>query len=345
MNLFNEYENKNLQFLLNYLNFATDFTAITEEEFELLLNGSSEKLTSAEIIDCILNRDKIDDTPKSRNQKQSNLNLFYRSDDCINSVMSWDTLLPERTTKAERSWLKMILADSKADFFLFPYTKAKLSSVLDADDAPDITGCFDTRSMRKTPTTYSEQDISHFKSLVSVIKNKLPLELSYSDPTGSNTNVFVYPYKLKYDELYDRISLLAFDSKTACYLEISLEDILYCNPAPSLAKQRSYPDFIFSALNTHKVKTPITLEIMDTDLHKSDSARNTMAVDRAGYYFSNYTTKCYEDDHKLVIDIFYYDFQKQEVIRKILALGRFVRVLAPDSIRQEVIDELQAKLK
>lgn len=86
-------------------------------------------------------------------------------------------------------------------------------------------------------------------------------------------------------------------------------------------------------LSDLKVKQPIQIEI----LNQND------AYDRCAYLFSSYDTYCYDKGNdKLIMNIYYYRFQRDEVIRNILFLGYYVKVISPKSIADEIVLAIKA---
>ncbi len=45
--------------------------------------------------------------------------------------------------------------------------------------------------------------------------------------------------------------------------------------------------------------------------------------------------------NKYEIDIYYYTFEEDEVIRKIMSLGPYVKVKAPNRVREIIIDKIK----
>ena len=85
-----------------------------------------------------------------------------------------------------------------------------------------------------------------------------------------------------------------------------------------------------------KVKKPIQIEIINQN----------EAYDRCTYLFSSYDTYCYDKgDDKLIMNIYYYRFQKGEIVRNILFLGHYVKVISPQNITDEVISSIKESYK
>ena len=58
--------------------------------------------------------------------------------------------------------------------------------------------------------------------------------------------------------------------------------------------------------------------------------------------FFRHTILFVKGDDTLVMNIYYYRFQKDEIIRNILFLGHYVKVMSPRNIVDEVISNISA---
>ena len=90
-----------------------------------------------------------------------------------------------------------------------------------------------------------------------------------------------------------------------------------------------------SMIEDRVVDTPIRLEITDTN----------GCYDRCSCLFAAYKREAYTitDDNgneKIIMDLYYYTFQEEHVISKILSLHPFVKVLSPQNIIDKIISLL-----
>lgn len=83
-------------------------------------------------------------------------------------------------------------------------------------------------------------------------------------------------------------------------------------------------------------KEPIVLEVMDK---KASMERCFMSFSELERYF-----RCIEKD-KYEMKLFYYTFEEEEIIRKILALGPYVKVVSPLGIKEEIVRRIRRALE
>jgi predicted DNA-binding transcriptional regulator YafY len=94
---------------------------------------------------------------------------------------------------------------------------------------------------------------------------------------------------------------------------------------------------ILMSIMEKSIKEPLVLKVKDED----------NALERAFYLFSFYEKEAIyhssEKSHEL--KVYYYQFEEKEVIAKILALGKNVVVISPETIRTEIVREIKNSLK
>ena len=144
----------------------------------------------------------------------------------------------------------------------------------------------------------------------------LPIRIDYS-LKDENIRVSVYSLVEKRS-----IMLLLSNVKEIEILEDMQVDIKRSDIIDNL-KQKKY------------CKEPIVLEVTDI---KGAMARCFMG-------FSSYERSTRSlGDNKYEVKIFYYTFNKDEMIRKILTLGPYVVVKSPENIRNDIIDILKKRV-
>ena len=149
------------------------------------------------------------------------------------------------------------------------------------------------------------------------------------------------PNYLEYDLAKNKYNLILWDSDNQCVIRLNaakLHNIKILNDEP-------VPYDIFEKVEKfyeqHKTFFKIKLK------------NNTNAVERCFQIFSNYDKDAFaynEDENGEGLDtyelkIWYYDFDRQEIIEKILSLGSSITVLEPEDLRKEIIDILKKAYK
>ena len=84
-------------------------------------------------------------------------------------------------------------------------------------------------------------------------------------------------------------------------------------------------------LEPKRCKEPIIVELSD-DIN---------TLERVNLLFSMYDTKISESEGKYLLEIGYYEYEKDEVIKSLISFGPYVKVVSPsetvDRIKEEII--------
>ena len=75
--------------------------------------------------------------------------------------------------------------------------------------------------------------------------------------------------------------------------------------------------------------------------------RKTNAIERCFSMFFPFDKKAVVSDEELsqyLLTIYYYDFDEDDIINRILSLGSAVTVLEPEAMKQKIISRLKASL-
>ncbi|MBO5352964.1 MAG: WYL domain-containing protein [Lachnospiraceae bacterium] len=330
MELFNKYKNKNFTYLTNYINSCLsdkDF-AISADELAEQLSGTSQS-TFEEFVHAIVNRADSD--------KNYNATLLYESETRMLPIRS--VHVPIRATIAEKAWLYYVLQNSKSDLFLDSDLKETLMDALSTDielsDYPLQTDYIDIRKFsEQNHLTITAELISRFRRIVEAIKNHRQLIVTNNSFSGQvYADQIVFPYKLEYSSQFDSFSLSCYPLDVKRPVKMNLSNISSIEIGDVIDNYDSFIAEFEKQLEDTKVKKPIQIEILNQN----------EAYDRCTYLFSSYDTYCYnKGDDRLIMNIYYYRFQKDEIVRNILFLGHYVKVISPQNITDEVISIIKA---
>ena len=330
MKLFNKYKNKNFAFITNYINSCMndDSLALTEEAIKEQLSGASQS-SFEEFLLALTN---------ARNTNKSyNADILY----CQNDVMLplRQIPIPVRASLAEKAWLYYILQNSKSDLFLEMETKQKLLSALENEidkyRYPIKADYIDIRSLSPdNQLVITEEFLTNFKTIVSAIKRHRRLFVTNTTFSGQvYQDQEVYPYKLEYSAQFDSFSLSCYPLDTKRPVKMNLTNLSSVKLGDKIEKYNLFLSDFEKQLKNTKEKVPVSIEIKN----------RAEAYDRCAYLFSSYDTFCYDKGNDtLIMNIYYYRFQKGEIIRNILFLGHYVKVVSPKNIVDEVISEITA---
>lgn len=328
MKLFNKYKNKNFAFITNYINSCVndDSLALTEEDIKEQLSGASQ----SSFEEFLLALTNACDTSKSYN-----VAILYHQNDVMMPLRQIP--IPVRASLAEKSWLYYILQNSKSDLFLEMETKQKLLSALENEidkyRYPIKADYIDIRSLSPdNQLLITEEFLANFKTIVSAIRQHRRLfvtNTAFSDQVYQDQEIF--PYKLEYSAQFDSFSLSCYPLATKRPVKMNLTNLSSVKLGDKIEKYDQFISDFEEQLRNTKEKDPVSIVIKNQD----------DAYDRCTYLFSSYDTFCYDKgDDTLIMNIYYYRFQKDEIIRNILFLGHYVKVVSPKNIVDEVISKI-----
>lgn len=329
MELFNKYKNKNFTYLTNYINscLSDEDYALSADELSSQLTGTSQS-TFEEFVQAITNRANTDDN--------FNATLLYESDGHMQPLRMIH--VPVRATIAEKAWLYYVLQNSKADLFLDSSLKntilESLTRDMDNSDYPMQPNYIDIKEFSEYNHLSIDSDmISKFRLIVKAIKEHRQLSVTNNSFSGKiYPNQTVYPYKLEYSSQFDSFSLSCYPIDVKRPVKMNLGNISNVSIGEYIDDYDSFIAEFENQLTETKVKVPVQIEILNQN----------EAYDRCTYLFSSYDTYCYDkgNDH-LIMNIYYYRFQKEEIVRNILFLGHYVKVISPQNIVDEVVSTIK----
>lgn len=333
MELFNKYKNKNFAFLTNYINkcINDNSLALTPEQIRIALAGTSQS-TFEEFLLALTNSTNSTDDYDAM--------LLYNSNGAMLPIRQ--TLVPVRATIAEKAWLYYILEDSKSDLFINSDLKERLIHTLENDIStsayPIKKDYIDIRELSPENNINITHDyVERFKAIVTAIRSHKYLIVSNQSFEGKTYNSQkVIPYKLEYSSQFDSFSLSCYPLDVKRPVKMNLKNLSKAEIGEIIPDYDSFLVEFDKQLATTKEKEPISIEITN----------KVEAYDRCAYLFSSYNTFCYDlGDDKLQMNIYYYRFQKDEVLRNILFLGPYIKVLSPKCIADELIEIIKTSYK
>lgn len=333
MELFNKYKNKNFTYLTNYINgcLSDEGYALSAEELSNQLSGSSQS-TFEEFVQAIVNR--------ADSSANYNATLLYENDNRLQPIRT--VHVPIRATIAEKAWLYYVLQNSKSDLFINHDLKENILTALSKDmdllDYPLQTDYVDIREFSNTnQLNVTPELISKFRLIVKAIKEHRQLTVTNISFSGqAYPNQVIYPYKLEYSSQFDSFSLSCYPLDVKRPVKMNLSNLSSVEIGNVINNYEYFTTEFEKQLAETKVKKPIQIEIINQN----------EAYDRCTYLFSSYDTYCYDKgDDKLIMNIYYYRFQKDEIVRNILFLGHYVKVISPQNITDEVISSIKESYK
>ena len=237
--------------------------------------------------------------------------------------------IPILPTTLELRWLKTCLLTQEADLFLSKALKEKLLSAL-VDIAP-----FDLSCWKRQPIWHPlDQRPSEIHTALTTVIYALQTHQGISFQTKNYVPLF-----LRQNASNGIYSLLLWDAQAHEPHIVSEEQLPLCIPAAM-----PYEDFQAArqAWQTYLSENGRTTDdkkrnFVTIAFHDSRNAR-----ERTYTLFSAFDKKAFiERDGSYHLTIYFCTFEQEDVLRRILSLGPYARVLEPTSVRDEIVRRLR----
>lgn len=239
-----------------------------------------------------------------------------------------DKHIAPRATTAELIWLRTMLDDEKAAFLLPSPLRKKLRTKLADIPRWPIDHIWQTLQEQGDDRIALQQRLA---IIWQALREKRQLAYSNRDAKGQLHEGVCSPCRLEYDAAANRFYLIVWQREEARAIKMrvaSLESIR-CLEAPISAETESaFQSFLSSR------RKSVTLHI----------ERQNNAVERSFMMFASYDKEASYDEETdtYTMQLYYYDFDRHEILQQILSLGAAATVLEPDDMREAIIERLQA---
>ena len=266
------------------------------------------------------------------------VDLLFSFDDKGIAKNRLNSSVPIQPSNLELRWLRSMLEDKEYSFLLPSKLHKKLRDRL-KDIEPLIVYPYAWRRLHAN--TLDSHTRAILIKYIQALTNQKQIYYEDEGLTGVLYQRKASPSYLEYDLAKNKYNLILWDSDNQCVVRLNaakLHNIKILNDEP-------VPYDIFEKVEKfyeqHKTFFKIKLK------------NNSNAVERCFQIFSNYDKDAFaynEDENDEGLDtyelkIWYYDFDRQEIIEKILSLGSSITVLEPEDLRKEIIDTLKKAYK
>ncbi len=328
MELFNEVKNRYFQLIFRIINECADGKAkseilkiIDEGEFEQKVIGKNQK----SFADIILNICSEDENLNLLSEKE---NMFY------SSVSGNGKLpLPVRFTVIEKAWLKALLNEPNVRMILSSETIEKLEKELNDCDTPIKDKYFEmTNIINLSEITHKEVYKENFKLILNALIQEKPIRYTNIDKKGNvYRNKLALPASIEYSmrDMRFRVSMYSLDDNRPIMANIfSLSDIRIVNEEINIDREAA-KKLLFEQKYSEE---PIILEVID----------KKGAMERCFMSFSGMERTARDlGNGKYEIRLNYYLFEEENLIRSIISLGPYVKVISP----RKMVDEIVSRVK
>ncbi|MBQ8882158.1 MAG: WYL domain-containing protein [Clostridia bacterium] len=224
-------------------------------------------------------------------------------------------------TNSQKSWLKAIFLEPKMKLFCpeMPEFLRDINPLFTPSDYVIYDGYTDGDDYQ------SEIYKQNFSTILRAINTGAPVEIEFLGKLNRAKKFRCYPYKLEYSKKDDKFRLLVSGCRQ--YSVIKMSAVLKCNIIPATFENREY-----------KKQTTSTAQFYIYD------ERN--ALERALLHFAHFEKQVEKiTNKKYLLTVNYDEGDLPEMIIRALSFGQMLEVIAPQSLRDGVVDRLQKQLK
>lgn len=220
-------------------------------------------------------------------------------------------------TLLEKRWLKAISLDKRIQLFDI---NMNLPDDIEPLFTPNDFVVFDKYS--DGDDFENENYIKNFRTILTALKTKRKLHITYTSNKGIQHNIVCAPRTLEYSEKDDKFRLFAFQGKVN--YTINLATVEVCNLGGEY-KNRNYIPY-------KDEEKYIVIELVDE--------RN--ALERVMLHFAHFKKQAEKlDGNRYKLKVFYSGSDETELVIRVLSFGPFVKVVEPEHfvnlIRQRLI--------
>jgi len=237
----------------------------------------------------------------------------------------------------EKSYLRFILCHDKITAFLSNETIDKLRKALGPDG--DLPSVFDTylQQQHKGHIHLDATDSAHLKVLMTAIEKRHKIAYRYMDVEGRVYQGISAPLRLQHDMQSDRLYVIHFPNDYSKPVQGLLRFFSSIEPITS----QSYELNAIEALSPYSIKgsSTVTLQIA------SDSPLLRKALVELSV-FERVITRLDSGGKQLYnIQLTYYSFDKEKLMRKIRLLQPELKVIGPDAIKETINQQFSDALR
>lgn len=324
MEYFNTYKNRLFIVLTRIVNQSAQGKVFTEDEVKDMLEDT--KLADDEFIKNIFGYGE---------KPYPIMTYDFKS-------MFTDKKIPANPTILEKSWLKSIIQDDFVKLFIDEDIILKLQ-----DKLQDVEPLF-TMDLKK-----ENINDNFIKTIIKSFRfdKFIRLEFSYN---GENYTKIGMPFKLNYTIRENKFKLYFYSIEDESLFYINLDNInnikLIDINEFNIEKLDNLSKELYNKLNKFKrkidnmgknqffkEKLEEQTEILRLEIIPMYDG-NT--VERAHFLFSMYDKKSFKMEENYILEVKYYKFDEENIIKNIMTLGVYATVLEPESVKNKIVSKI-----
>lgn len=322
MTVFNEYRNRYIVHTVGLINKIAAGAVLSKDDIQKSFekHGFNEPIFG--YINALLNANK--------SAEDNFCILNFREEN--KAGLEIHAKVPIRPLLAELIWLANMIEDKRIRLFLGKETIEKLVAAL-REKAIHMTGYskyFDVRHSYKAGDDVESQEfLQKFHVVYEAVQNRSTLQFSNVASNGMKyENCKAVPFRIEYSNLENRfrVSLFSLDHNRPMKANISrLYDVAICEECKECKDVDG--KYMLDAIAGRKAAEPLVIEVRD----------EKNAIERCFALFSSYERRAYaREDGLYILEIDYYEFDKEEIITKVLTLGHAVRIINNSPIKDAI---------
>lgn len=248
------------------------------------------------------------------------------------------SIIPVRFTNMEKAWIKALVEEPSAAMILSKETLIKLKEALKDVDSPINSEIIEVTNKSTLPEILDlEQYENNFRTILKAISEEKAISYCNIDRLGNEyCGMLSLPVRLEYSLKDSRFRVSMYCLKNHRTIMANVFTMSNIEIAEANRSAITREEALKQLHKNRYSKEPILLEVTD----------KKSAMERCFMSFSELerSPRCLEKD-KYEIKLYYYTFEEEDIIRKILALGPYVKVLSPRRIVDEVIRRIKKSIE
>lgn len=282
------------------------------------------KMTRKDIINALPNYDW-----NSRERASELIDSLFLFQDNEQAILFLDKPIHHRPSTVELIWLRLMLQDKRVAFLLPNDLRKKLTSLLEVKHNPwslaDIWQLIQSQG----------DDFSAIQDKLAIIWQALhqrkKLYYRKLDKRGQIHAKTCVPCRLEYDAMANRMHLIIWQLAEQRAIKININSLLEVQ-----CLNENIPSTIENAFQIflRNCRSSVVIKV----------SRKNNAVERCFMMFASYDKEASydEDQDTYTLTVYYYDFDREDILQQIISLGAAATILSPDDMRQEIIKRLVA---
>jgi hypothetical protein len=271
--------------------------------------------------------------------KTDNFNFLEEKEGKYYSILNNKDSIPLniRFSKLEKSWLNGMIKEPIVQALLGKETLEKLEAAL-IDLKKGSNEVIEFTNKVKSDFDIDLVKLSKdFYTILEGIVNEKPILYSNVDKNGNEyNNQLALPIRIEYSLKDDKFRASLYSLEENRSIMVNLHTLKRVKIAEDVNSKIKREDVLKILKEKKYSEIPITIELEDI----------RGAMERCFMSFSSFERNSRNiSENKYEIDIYYYTFEEDEVIRKIMSLGPYVKVKSPDRVRDIVIEKIKRALR